>query len=413
MAEQLAAVMGGPNGKFRLTAKMHSKQHSIQPGTRQDIIYLSILLATALCVGIYLIATTVSISRDSVTYIEYAKNFASAPTRTMLENHNPPGYPVMILGAHKIAGLFSESGSVFGWIRSAQSAALAFRVLAIVVLYLLGKDLVGPRFSFWGVLIIILLPKSAQYGSNALNHWPHLFFLATGFFLLIRAATSRKLHLFALVGIVAGLGYLVRPECGQLLIYGFLWLGLGFLTGRTWDRPKTVWAAVLLLVGFLIVAGPYMGLKATPLPEQNIDIQRDIANIRPPKIAEALVKLGGNIGDTLEWIFVPAWIIGLYSHFRKTSLYKTQQFFVIALVVLNVALMIWLYTTRSYMDKRHLLCSWRHRGTSVLDAKYKKQKGQTSDEQQATCFLRLIGNWYCCVCPPVAQATEPEEAVSS
>ena len=87
MAKQLVAVMGErPNGKFRLTTKMHSKQISGQPGTKQDIIYLSILLAAALCIGIYLIATTVSISRDGVVYIEYAKNFANAPTRTMLEN---------------------------------------------------------------------------------------------------------------------------------------------------------------------------------------------------------------------------------------------------------------------------------------------------------------------------------------
>ncbi|MCK4851111.1 MAG: hypothetical protein KAT11_07160, partial [Phycisphaerae bacterium] len=179
-----------------------------------------------------------------------------------------------------------------------------------------------------------------------------LFFLATGFFLLIRAATSRKLHLFALVGIVAGLGYLVRAECAQLVIYGLLWLGLGFLTGRTWARSKTVLAAVLLLVGFLIIAGPYMRFKATPLPKKSIDI-RDVANIQSLNTTEAFVKLGGNIGDTLEWIFVPTWIIGLYAAFRKTSQYKTPQFFIITLVVLNVALMVWLYTTYSYMDKRH------------------------------------------------------------
>ena len=331
---------------------MHRKQHSNQPNTRQDSIYLCILIAAALCVGVYLIATTATISNDSIIYVEYAQNFARAPITTMLENGNPPGYPVMILGAHKIAGLFSESESVFTWIRSAQMATLALRLLAIVMLYLLGKDLVGARFSFWGVLIIILLPKSAQYGSNALSDWPHLFFLVTGFFLLIRAATNKKLYLFALVGMIAGLGYLVRAECGQLVIYGLLWLGLGLLTGKMWARSKTVLAAVLLLVGFLIIAGPYMRFKAKPLPKKSINIS-EIVNIGTPKTAEGLVKLGGNIGDTLEWIFVPTWIIGLYGAFRKTGQYKTQHFFIITLIALNVALMFWLYTTYSYMDKRH------------------------------------------------------------
>ena len=393
--------------------KMHSIQNPRQSDTRQNIIRLSILLAIALGVGIYLIATTASISRDSTVYVKYAQDLASAPTQTMLENGNPPGYPAMILGAHKIAGLFGESESIFVWICSAQSATLALRVLAIAMLYLLGKDLVGPRFSFWGVLIIILLPKSAQYGSDALTDWPFLFFLASGSFLLIRAASRRKLYLFALVGVVAGLGYLVRAECAQLIIYGLLWLGLAFLSGRTWTRPKTALAAVLLLVGFLIIAGPYMKLKATPssklgltvLPKKSIDIS-EVANIASPKTAEALVKLGGNIGDTLEWVFVPAWVIGLYGAFRKPSQYKTQQFFIIALVVLNVALMIWLYTTYSYMDKRHsfplvlftiyyvpvgieTLASW------LQKIKNKKAKRETNNKQLGFYVLLAIGFAVC------------------
>ncbi len=383
----------------------YAKQHPGQSDTRQDIIHLWILLAIALCVGIYLIVTTAAISRDSVIYIEYAKKFVGTPTETMLEEDQHPGYPVMILAAHKTAGLFTENGTVFAWIHSAQSVTLAFRLLAIVVLYLLGKDLVGPRFSFWGVLIIILLPKSAQYGSNALSDWPHLFFLATGFFLLIRAATSRKLYLFALAGITAGLGYLVRPECAQLLVYGLLWLGVVFLAGRTWGRPKTVLAVVLLLVGFLIVAGPYMGLKAKPFPKKSIDIH-DIVDMRWPSTSKALLKLGGNIGDTLEWVFVPAWIIGLYGSFRKTSLYKAQQFFVIAFVVLNVALMIWLYKNSSYMDKRHtfplvvftiyyvpggieLLASW------LGNIKGKKAKLATNNKQLVFYVLLAIGIAVC------------------
>ena len=341
-------------GDLGLTAKMHSKQHSSQSSTRQDIVHLSILLAIALCIGIYLISTTVIISRDGVLFIEYAKSFGSTPVETMLGSDHHPGYPVMILAAHKMAGLFAENGPVFGWIYSAQSVALVFRLLAVGVLYFIGKDLVGPRFSFWGVLIIVLLPKSAEYGSDALSDWPHFFFLATGFFLLLRGATHRKLVLFALAGIAAGLGYLVRPECGQLLIYGFLWLGLQFFAKRTWARSESAFAAVLLVLGFLMVAGPYMRLKASPLPKKSISIH-DVADFRGSSTAEALVKLGGNIGDTLEWFFVPAWIIGLYGYFRKTSLYKAQQFLVIVFVVLNVALMIWLYTKHSYMDKRHTL----------------------------------------------------------
>jgi hypothetical protein len=164
-------------------------------------------------------------------------------------------------------------------------------------------------------------------------------------------------------------------------------------------------AAVLLLIGFLIVAGPYMKFKAAPLPKKSIDIS-EVANISVPKAAEALGKLGGNIGDTLEWIFVPTWIIGLYGAFRKTSLYKAQQFFTITLVVLNAALMIWLYSTYSYMDKRHtfplvlftifyipggidLLAAW------LQKIKNKKVNRLTNNRQLVFYFLLAIGIAVC------------------
>ena len=160
-----------------------------------------------------------------------------------------------------------------------------------------------------------------------------------------------------------------------------------------------------MLVGFLIIAGPYMKYKATPLPKKSISIS-DVADFGLPKAGGALVKLGGNIGDTLEWVFVPAWIVGLYGSFRKTSLYKAQQFFVIVLVVLNVALMIWLYTKHSYMDKRHtfplvlftiyyvpggveLLASW------LGNIKSKKAKRETNNKQLVFYILLAIGIAVC------------------
>ena len=160
-----------------------------------------------------------------------------------------------------------------------------------------------------------------------------------------------------------------------------------------------------MLVSFLIIAGPYMGLKAAPLPKKSIDI-RDVADFRGSSTAEASVKLGGNVGDTLEWVFVPAWVIGLYRSFRKPSLYKTPHFFIVAFVVLNVILMVWLYTTYSYMDKRHtfplvlftiyyvpggveLLASW------LQNIKSKKDNWAINNKQLVFYVLLAIGIAVC------------------
>ena len=352
---------------------LKGKTH-IKTATKQDVIHLLILLAITLGIGIYLIATTVVIAKDSVTFVEYAKNLEIDHTQTIRQEDDHPGYPAMILGVHKTVRLFAEGKSVFSWIYSAQATTVMFRLFTIVVLYFIGKTLVGAKFSFWAVLILIFLPKPAGYGSDALSDWPHLFFLATGFLLLIRAAKNNNSWLFfGLVGIFSALGYLFRPECAQLVIYGSLWLVLQFFqVKRTLPRSKTVLALALLLAGFLVLAGPHIRLKNAifsekPIIDFGVNVQNNgiqfqqqpmalnTADIIASDIATASGKLFENIGDTLMWFFVPALFIGLYKSFKKPNWYEPERFFIISVIVFNVPLMIWLYCSAGYMSGRHTL----------------------------------------------------------
>jgi 4-amino-4-deoxy-L-arabinose transferase-like glycosyltransferase len=341
--------------------------------TRQEIVCLSILLTITLCIGIYLIATTVIISKDGVTFISYARNFGIDPTQTMLKEEQHPGYPVIIFLAHKILDFFGGRKSVFDWIYSAQIMTLIFRLFTVTVLYFIGKDLVGGEFSFWAILILVLLPKPAHYGSDVLSDWPHIFFLTAGMLLLMRGAVGGKWWLFGFAGISAGVGYLIRPECAQIVVYGSLWLvGQLFCLKRISSRPKTVIALSLLLVGFFVVAWPYMQLKGAVFPKKQVGkfavntqpaiippsqrlFASDTANIMPSGIAGALRRLFENIGDTLMWFFVPALLFGLHRSFRKVNWYEGKQFFIIVFAVLNIFLMIWLYNKTGYMSVRHSL----------------------------------------------------------
>jgi len=347
-----------------------------QSGKSKDIIHTSILLTIALCVGAYLISTTVIIAKDGVTFIEYAKNFTISPISTMLSQDQHPGYPFLIFTAHRIVNIAYWGSSLLGWIYSAQIVALIFRLLAVATLYFVGKEIVGPRFSFLAILILILLPKPAEYGSDALSDWPHIFFLSTGFLLLIRGATDRKWWLFGFAGLTAGLGYLIRPECAQLVALGSLWTVLQlFGAQRVISRRKAVFALALLLVGFLVSAGPYMRLKGTVFPKKQIsrftsapqscavyEQQTQIcsntiyaAGFSSSDIAKGIGKLAENVGDTLMWFFVPALLIGAYRYFRGQSWSKPEKFFITALITLNIALTIWLYCKYGYISRRHTL----------------------------------------------------------
>jgi len=269
-----------------------------------------------------------------------------------------------------------NGSSLWTWLYSAQGAALTFRLLGIVAIYGLGRVLVGPGQSFLATLILVLLPGPAEYGSDALSDWPALFFLITGLLLSIHGAAAGKWWLFGLAGVSAGAGYLVRPECAQLIVYAFLWLALQlFRPKRMMTRPRLLLALAALLVGFCALAVPYMHLKGAVFPKK--DIGKSVSNVQvgdgcqsEPQtasnaiyaadiaswgIAEGAIKLFGNVGDTMMWFFVPPMFIGLWDFLKRRAWLQPKQFFVIVPIILNVALMLWLHARYGYMSNRHTL----------------------------------------------------------
>ena len=347
-----------------------------QSDKNRDLINVSILLMLALCLGIYLIVTTALISKDGITFIKYAQQIEADPVKTKVDEYQHPGYPWLILNTHKVTGFLHKNTPIMSWIYCAQSVTLIFRLLAIIVLYFIAKQLFGARMSFWAVLILILLPKPAEYGSDALSDWPHLFFLLTGLLLLLKGATNKKWWLFGFAALAAGAGYLIRPECAQLFVLGGLWLGLQLLLpGHTMAKVKALPALALLFAGFLALAGPYMYLKGAVFPKKNVgqftsssqQLKVQAKNNLPVSetepafqfkslnITKAFGKLIENIGETLMWFFVPAMLIGMYKKLKVQKWYEPEKFFIIAIIVLNIPVMIWLYCKFDYMSDRHTL----------------------------------------------------------
>ncbi len=383
-------------------------------------IHIIILLTVAAVIGIYLISTTTVIAKDGVGFIKYAKRLSTVPANTMAKEYQHPGYPFLILIIHKTASVLHKGRSIWSWIYCAQGIALAFRLLATVVLYFIGRGLVGAELSFWGVLILVFLPEPAKYGSDALSDWPHIFFLAVGVWLLLRAASGRW-WLFGFAGLASGVGYLIRPECGQVVVFGSFWLALQFLwSKRTIGRREALLATALLFIGFLLTAGPYMKLKGAVFPkkelvgrfrtgqirEGEVKIQSDApvtASFGLSKIAKGLGKLVERVGETLMWFFVPALLIGICGHFRKCDWYKAEKFFIIALVVLNVPLMVLLYCKYGYMSRRHTLplviftVFYASAGLKAMGGWLQGRLSKAVKEpakiktQGMTCFLVLLG----------------------
>ena len=110
---------------------------------KQDFVHVAILLTIAFGIGIYLIATTVLIAKDGVLYIEHAQKFSSDPIG-IIKAH-PPGYPFLILTAHKFVMLFTNSPSVFTWI---YLTATFFTIPNIGLSFLPVKNTSAPTLKF-------------------------------------------------------------------------------------------------------------------------------------------------------------------------------------------------------------------------------------------------------------------------
>lgn len=346
------------------------------PERRNDITNLLILLLVASTLGIYLIATTVIISKDGVTYIELAKVFSTEPLRVV--KGDSFGYSSLIFAGHTLASLFKSDSSVLTWIYAGQSITLICRVLALFPLYFIGKLLVGSRKSFWAIVILIFLPYPAEFGSDVLRDWPHILFLAGGLLFLLRGAERGKGWMFGGVGFAAGLGQMVRPECAQLMGYGVLWMLMRlFVPTQNMNRCKSLCALTLLFVCFAIPTIPYMIARGDVLPEElrpylcasalwgsekaqehEIASNKGISTASNSswKAIKGIGRLAGEMTENLMYYFVPALALGIYARVRrKHAASVVERFFIPTFVFLNVLMVLLLYMHWGYISRRHCL----------------------------------------------------------
>ncbi len=341
---------------------------------KQDLIHLAILSAVALAIGIYLITTTTLISRDGTAYIIKAQRFSSNPVGTI---KNPAfGYSFLIFTIHKLVASFGVGSSVQMWIYPALSITLLCQLLALIPLYFIGKLFVGSNRSFWAILILIILPYPARFASDTLREWPHMLFLASGFLFLIRGAKQNIWWPFGVAGLAAGLGYLIRPECGQLILYGIVWILIRLLLPRhQMGRPKLLCALFVLLIGFAIPAVPYSIIRGKILPAKikaliSSTVPRQLQEVQEPEInsvnntytasgvpagiVKATGELISRISENLMHYYLPAMLIGVYFHFRrKRPASDIERFFIPALVMLNIIMLITLHCNWGYISRRH------------------------------------------------------------
>jgi hypothetical protein len=249
---------------------------------KMDFLCLGLLAGVCLLIGLDQVQKSVLVNPDGVFYIGQAQRLSGHYADTVQQH--PMGYPCILWVAHRAALALGGRDSPMLWLHSAQAATLLCQILALLPLYLLGKLLVGAENSFWALLVLIVLPYPAQYAGELLREWPYVLFLSLGFWLLCWGLRQRHWWVFALVGLDAGVVYLIRPEGIQLVLYAFLGLAGVSLGVARFRLATRLGAGSLLVAGFFLSACPYV-LTAGALTAPQF-------RSRPPKRPPVISAIG-------------------------------------------------------------------------------------------------------------------------
>jgi hypothetical protein len=273
---------------------------------KSDVLRLAFLLGLCSAIGVYLILTTAVISKDGTFYIDQARRIAQDPAGVC--RRYPPGYPFLLWASHKVASFFVEGDSPMLWVYSAQAVTLLCRALTLIPLYFLGKRLVGPTDAFWALFLLLILPYPAFHVADVVREWPYLLFLSTGLFLLYWGLTTGRSWALVLIGLDAGLGYLIRPECVQLLLYA----ALGLIVARQSACDAKHWVSstrllntgLLTIVGFVVPVVPYVQASGGIVPHQfrppSSNVPPVLSAIGPQAASDAPLEFEVRAGELLE-----------------------------------------------------------------------------------------------------------------
>ncbi len=323
-------------------------------------------LLTAVAVGLYLIWQTCLITKDGPLYIERAKNLLIAPREVIAGPEI--AYPAMILAAHKIVSFFGFADSPYVWTIPTQVMTLCCMLASLILIYLLGKNIVGRQDAFMAIVILVFLPYPMRFAVDIVREWPSMMMFMAAMTVFWAGAKKNSSVLFALAGGLTGIAYLVRAENAQVIIYALIWLSVCFFTKRVeMSRKKTVLTAAALLACFAVVAVPYMVVKGQLLPEKlqelmsnqdalNIADSLNYAGISCGKLGRAFTKIIERVAENLMYYFFVFFVVGVYVRIKqREEISEIEKIIVPTFFAINITMMVLLYYNHGYMSRRHCL----------------------------------------------------------
>jgi len=225
---------------------------------RHNLLTLMILVSSAMLIRLLFLRFEVVITPDGFNYAMLAEALAAGRFREGFSAFWSPLYPVLVSVALVLNGNVEVAGRVVSLIAGS---------LLVVPVYYLIKESFGWRAAVLGASLIALHPLLIYYSLLLLTEAIYTTLLMTGIFVGWRAlrgggnddsTRAAKPVQFFITGALFGLCYLTRPEAFGFIALMLVWtLGARLFT-RTGDSKTILRNALFLLLGFLILALPYV-----------------------------------------------------------------------------------------------------------------------------------------------------------
>ena len=343
----------------------------------KKIILHPLTILTVLCVGvgIYKIATLACVSRDSVTFMQFAENLKTHSGAAIQSSDQHPGYPAIILASEWVLGKLGYDPTLGRRIIAAQTSTLACRTIAICFLFFIFCFFGKRRTALAGTALALLIPVYANNGSEVLSDWPNLMLMSAALFFCLRGLRMKMVMDFVAAGVASGLAYWIRPE-GAVFVVIMGFYTLICLFGQKTDRAKLCLCCGVMVLSAAVIAGPYMQYKGALFPKKKVGTFISVSNglsettaktiQNPPlqanvaaaagavKPVKAVLHFVEKLFNTIFLLSVPLLGVILYKmkQFRRLS---PQDQFLCLFIGLWLGLMIWLYCRHGYMSHRHIM----------------------------------------------------------
>lgn len=282
-----------------------------------------------------------------------------------------PIHPLAIFAAHAAIGGIGP----YEWQTAAQAAAVGALVLAVLPIYLLGRDLFEDETTAWlACVLVVANPVIGYVAVNVLSESTFLLFWTWGLWASVRFLREGR---FAWLPWAIGFGalaYLTRPE-GLLLhlalVGTLLLLPVHALTRIHWPRW---WAALaLLILGPAVLVGPYVaykgGLGTKPavarvigtMPESPPEALEREHPLPPGQSAAqtyaiAATRVVKATRGAVTWPLVPLAVLGMVVARRGAGAGRARAGVLLGLIVAGSAVaLVRLHATGGYCTVRHAL----------------------------------------------------------